>query len=102
MGALQYEIDIGVRLRLPNPGTFGESEKKKKVGASSESRNYQNLPNILRPFSENSCIFEGKIGFRCEKFQKLGVIWRQNVNFPAKWGLCVTEHNFGKKYGVFG
>ena len=36
-GALQYEMDIGVRLRLPNPGAFNESEEK-KVGASGESR----------------------------------------------------------------
>ncbi len=36
-GALRYEMDIGVRLRLPNPGAFGESEEK-KVEASGESK----------------------------------------------------------------
>ncbi len=36
-GALQYEMDIGVRLRLSNPGAFGESEEK-TVGESCESR----------------------------------------------------------------
>ncbi len=36
-GELQYEMDIGVRLRLPNPGAFGEREEK-KVGALGESR----------------------------------------------------------------
>ena len=49
-GALQYEMDIGVRLRLPNPGAFGDSERReKKSGASGEkeqvkmSQNYQNF-----------------------------------------------------------
>ncbi len=44
--ALQYEMDIhvGVRLRLPNPGAYGESEEK-KVGALGESRSkYINEP----------------------------------------------------------
>ena len=31
-GTLQYEMDIGVRLRLPNPGAFGESEEKTNGG----------------------------------------------------------------------
>ena len=32
LGALQYEMDIGARLRLPNPGALGESEEKKQWG----------------------------------------------------------------------
>ncbi len=43
-----------------------------------------------------------KIGFRFEKFQKMGVIWRQNFKFSEKLGLWVTAYNFCLKYGVFG
>ena len=38
--------------------------------------------------------FEWKIGFRCEKFQKLGVIWRQNVNFSEKMGALGDSTQF--------
>ena len=46
-GALQYEMDTCVRLRLPNPGAFGESEEKKR-GALGESR--QKLAKIIKIF----------------------------------------------------
>ena len=106
--ALQYEMDIGVRLL--NPGAFGESEGKK---SGHWVRAGQNEPKFPRSFGANSSRFEGKIGFCCEKFQKLGIIWRQNVNFFSEKmpGLWVTEKillkNMGslgdcKKYGVFG
>ena len=42
---------IDARLRLPNPGAFGESEETKSEGTGSESlmcqnsQNYQNFPN---------------------------------------------------------
>ncbi len=52
---------------------------------------------ILRPFGEKSSRFEGKIGFRREKFQKLDVIWRQMSLFLKKWVLWVTAHNFVKR-----
>ena len=47
-------MDIGVRLRPPNPGAFGESEEKKVVGASDESSHNKpklsTFSKILPPF----------------------------------------------------
>ena len=37
-GALQYKMGIDIRLGLPNPGAFGESEEKKKVGVSGKNK----------------------------------------------------------------
>ena len=44
--ALQYEMDIGVRLRLPNTGAFGESEEKKKWGYRVKAG--QNEPDLSK------------------------------------------------------
>ena len=101
-GALQYEMDIhvGVRLRLPNPGAFGERREKKwghRVRAGQNEPKLSKFSKIFRPFGENSSRFEGKIGFRCEKFQKLGVIWRQNVNFSEKMGALGDSTQFCEK-----
>ena len=96
---------IGVMLRLPNPGAFGKSEEKKKwehrARAGQNEPKLSKMSNNFRPFSENSSRLEGKIGFCCENFQKLGVIWRQNVNFSEKWGLWLTAHNFEKNMGLW-
>ncbi len=45
-------MDIGVRLRLPNPVAFGESEEKTKwghrvrAGQNDPRQNYQNFPKF--------------------------------------------------------
>ncbi len=65
--------------------------KEKKWGHL--GRSGQNEPKVskfskmLRPFGETSSRFEGNIGFRHGKFQKLGVIWRQNVSLSEIMGL---------------
>ncbi len=54
-------MDIVVRLRLPNPGAFGESEEEKKWGhrvrAGQNEAKLSNFSKILRPFGENSSRF---------------------------------------------
>ncbi len=99
-------MDIGVRLRLSNPGAFGESEEEKKWGhrvrAGQNEPKLSKFSKMLRPLGENSSRFEEKNGFRCKKFQKLGFIWRQNVHFLKKMGLWVTAHNFMTNMGSLG
>ncbi len=51
-------MDIGVRLRFPHPGAFGESEGK-KVGVRA-GQNEPKFLNMLGHFGENSSRFEGK------------------------------------------
>ncbi len=63
-GALQCEMDIGIRLRLPSPGIRWE-RREKKVGASGESR--QKWTKIIK-------IFLNFATFR-EKYLQ---IWRKN------------------------
>ena len=61
-GALQYEMDMGVRLRLPNPGAFGESEEKKiwghRVRVGQSDPKLSKFSKILWPFGENGSKFD--------------------------------------------
>ena len=93
-GALHYEMDIGVRLRLPNTAAFGESEEKKVRGIRWEqakmSQNYQKVPKlcdlsmIIAPdLKENKIKNWVSFGIKISIFLK-------------NWRLWVTAHNFVK------
>ena len=65
---------VGVRLRLPNPGAFGESEEKKSGGIGSEqikmSQSYQNFPKFGNLSVKIAPDLKGKIGFVAKKKKK--------------------------------